>query len=53
VEVDNEDVLRRPKRAGKSPLEFILGEETPRVWSRLRFVSESTNFTMRCLKRRL
>jgi len=48
-EVDDDDVLRHPQRAGKSPLEFIPREEAPRVRSRLRFVSESTIFTMRCL----
>jgi len=49
MEVDNDDVPRCPQTAGKPPLEFILQEEAPRVRSWLRFVSESTNFTMRCL----
>jgi len=53
MEVDNDDVPRRRQRAGKPPLQFILQEEAYRVRSWLRFVSESTNFTMRCLYGRL
>jgi len=49
TDIDNENVARHPQRARKHPLEFILQKEVPRVRSRLRFVSEYTNFTMRCL----
>jgi len=49
VEVDDEDISRCPQRAGKRSSEFILQQEVPRVRSRLRFVSESTNFTIRYL----
>ena len=49
MEVDDEDVPRRPQMAGKPSLEFILPKEVPRVRSQLIFVSELTNLTMRCL----
>ena len=49
TEFDNDDVPRHSQRAGKHALELILQEEAPRVRSRLRSISEYTNFTMRCL----
>jgi len=49
TEFDDQDIHRRPQTARKHPLEFILHEGVPRVRSWLRFVSESTNFTIRCL----